>query len=94
MRTLVDLLNNEHGYARIFAEIEGFSYELSTYTPAPVGDLFERMAGFTSASDACEAARQQLCSIRQARHKRVASPRTKRTRQRPASPFSTLSTAR
>jgi len=35
MRMLIDLFDNEHGYARIFAEKEGFGYELSTYRPLP-----------------------------------------------------------
>ena len=30
MRTLVDLLSDDRGYVRIFAEAEGYGYELST----------------------------------------------------------------
>lgn len=63
MRTLIDLLNNDVGYARIFAEAEGFGYELTTYEPRPFQDLFERMSGYTSQSDALAAAQQQLASV-------------------------------
>lgn len=65
MRMLIDLLNNDHGYARIFAEREGFGYELSTYRPLPIADLFGRMTGFNSPEAACEAAQQQLASLNQ-----------------------------
>lgn len=75
MRTLVDLLDNEHGYARIFADMEGFSYELSTYRPRVIPDLFERMGGYRSMSDACAAAEQQLSSMLQAMSRRRRSSR-------------------
>jgi hypothetical protein len=65
MRTLIDLFNNESGYARIFAEREGFGYELTTYQPRTVSDLFERMSGYDSHEAAAEAARQQLASVHQ-----------------------------
>ncbi len=65
MRMLIDLLNNEHGYARIFAERDGFGYELSTYRPLPIADLFGRMSGFASQEAAFQAAEQQLASIHQ-----------------------------
>jgi hypothetical protein len=65
MRTLVELLNNDHGYARIYADMEGFSYELNTYLPKPIADLFERMSGYASVSDACEAAKDQLRAAHQ-----------------------------
>lgn len=65
MRMLIDLYNNEYGYARIFAEREGFGYELSTYHPLPIVDLFARMSGFPSPEAASEAARQQLASVQQ-----------------------------
>lgn len=65
MRMLIDLFNNEHGYARIFEEREGFGYELSTYRPLPIPDLFARMSGFASPEAACEAAQQQLASVHQ-----------------------------
>ncbi len=65
MRMLIDLFNNEHGYARIFAEREGFGYELSTYRPLPIADLFGRMSGFASPEAACEAAQRQLASVHQ-----------------------------
>jgi hypothetical protein len=78
MRTLVDLLDGEHGYVRIYAEREGFGYQLSTYSRRPFADLFEQMSGYASMSEACEAARCQLSSIQQPR-------RTgKRTRLAPA----------
>lgn len=63
MRTLVDLLHTEHGYARIFHDQEGFSYELHSYGHTPVADLFTRMLGFASAADATEAAHQTLTAI-------------------------------
>ncbi len=70
MRTLVDLLNGDRGYVRIYAERDGFGYELSTYLPRPTADLFERMSGYASIGAACEAAQYQLCSIHQARRRR------------------------
>ena len=63
MRTLVDLLHTEHGYARIFYDQEGYSYELHSYQHTPIADLFTRMLGYESATDATEAARQTLCAI-------------------------------
>jgi len=60
MRTLVNLLSDDRGYVRIFAEAEGYSYELSTYQPLPIADLFERMCGYASAVAASEAAHLQL----------------------------------
>jgi hypothetical protein len=63
MRNLVDLLSHDGGYVRIFAERNGYSYELSTYQPRPTADLFERMCGYASVDAACEAARLQLLSI-------------------------------
>jgi hypothetical protein len=65
MRTLVDLLNNDHGYARIYADREGFSYELNTYLPKPIADLFERMSGYASATEASEAAKRELMAAHQ-----------------------------
>lgn len=61
-RTLVDLLSDDRGYVRIFAELDGYSYEVCTYRPMPIPDLFERMCGYDSAIAACEAARFQLLS--------------------------------
>ncbi|WP_218042566.1 hypothetical protein [Steroidobacter gossypii] len=66
MRTLVDLLHTEHGYARIFYDQDGYSYELDSYRHTPVADLFTRMLGYASASEAAEAARQTLSSIHSA----------------------------
>ena len=65
MRTLLDLLNDERGYVRIFKELDGFAYELSTYAPPPVGDLFARMDGYDSISDVREAAQLQLSAAGQ-----------------------------
>ncbi len=79
MRTLVDLLNNEMGYARIFAEREGFGYELTTYQPRPMADLFERMSGYNSHQAAIEAAEQQLASVL-----RLPRKKTRRARAVPA----------
>ena len=67
MRTLVDLLHTEHGYARIFYDQEGYSYELHSYQHTPIADLFTRMLGYASAADATEAARQTLTAIHSAR---------------------------
>ena len=71
MRTLVDLLNDERGYVRIYAEREGFGYELSTYVPRPIADLFERMSGYASVGAACEAAQFQLSSIHPPKRRRA-----------------------
>jgi hypothetical protein len=66
VRTLIDLLNNELGYARIFADRDGYGYELTTYRPRTIADLFERMSGYPSAEVALTFAQQQLESIAQA----------------------------
>ena len=71
MRTLVDLLHTEHGYARIFFDQEGYSYELHSYQHTPMADLFTRMLGYPSAEDAGEAALQTLSSIHGARRSRI-----------------------
>jgi hypothetical protein len=63
MRTLVDLLHTEHGYARIFYDQEGYSYELHSYQLTPMADLFTRMLGYASVDDATAAARDTLTSI-------------------------------
>jgi len=63
MRTLVDLLHTEQGYARIFHDQEGYSYELHSYQHTPIADLFTRMLGYESAGDATEAARETLSAI-------------------------------
>jgi hypothetical protein len=67
MRTLVDLLHTEHGYARIFHDQEGYSYELHSYGHTPMADLFTRMLGFASAADATETARETLTAIHASR---------------------------
>jgi hypothetical protein len=63
MRTLVDLLHTEHGYARIFYDQEGYSYELHSYRLTPMADLFTRMLGYASVDDAAAAARDTLSAI-------------------------------
>lgn len=63
MRTLVDLLHTEHGYARIFYDQEGYSYELHSYQLTPMADLFTRMLGYASVADATAAARDTLSAI-------------------------------
>lgn len=83
MRTLVDLLNNEHGYARIYADAEGFGYELATYLPRPTADLFGCMNGFASLAEACVAAEQQLSSVHQVRARRRASSRRSHSHRSP-----------
>jgi hypothetical protein len=61
MRTLVDLLNDDRGYVRIYVDQGGgFGYERSTYTPAVIGDLFDRMHGYDSINHALAAAQLQL----------------------------------
>jgi hypothetical protein len=61
MRTLVDLLNDDRGYVRIFVDHGGdFGYERSTYTPAVIGDLFDRMHGYDCVNRALAAAQLQL----------------------------------
>jgi hypothetical protein len=70
MRTLLDLLNDERAYVRIFKESDGFGYELSTYAQQQVSDLFERMQGFDSIAAAREAAQFQLSAAGQVRRTR------------------------
>lgn len=67
MRTLLDLLNDERGYARIYQEQDGFGYERSSYVLEPVADLFERMNGYASIAAAREAASYQLSAAKQVR---------------------------
>ena len=85
MRTLIDLLNNELGYARIFADGEGYGYELTTYRPRTIADLFERMSGYASAEAALEAAQQQLASVQQLRS--IKRKRRSKTKRLPQAPF-------
>lgn len=87
MRTLVDLLHTEHGYARIFYDQEGYSYELHSYRLAPMADLFTRMLGYASVADATEAAREALCAIHSSRRGR--SNRRRVRGHRPAHPQAT-----
>lgn len=67
MRTLLDLLNDERSYVRIYKDLDGFGYELSTYVQPPVADLFERMNGYASIAAAREAASDQLSAAKQVR---------------------------
>ena len=71
MRTLLDLLNDERAYVRIFKESEGFGYELSTYQQQPMRDMFERMDGYDSIAAAREAAHFQLSAAGQVRRART-----------------------
>lgn len=75
MRTLLDLLNDERGYVRIYAEPDGFGYELSTYAYPTIGDLFARMNGYDSIAAAREAARLQLSAAGQVRRASRRRPR-------------------
>jgi len=83
MRTLVDLLHTEQGYARIFHDQDGFSYELHSYRHTPIVDLFTRMPGYDSADDATEAARETLSAINSSTRGRSnkGRPRGRRVRQ-------------
>jgi hypothetical protein len=80
MRTLVDLFGDERGYVRIFAERDGYGYELSTYLPRPIADLFERMSGYDSLGLACEVARFQLSSTTPVKRGRARSTRRRASR--------------
>jgi hypothetical protein len=60
MRTLVDLLNDDIGYVRIYEDQSGYSYERSTYAAPAIRDLFDQMTGYDSAASAREAASLQL----------------------------------
>jgi hypothetical protein len=62
MRTLVDVWNNDCGYARIYAERDGYSYELSPFEPRP--GSCERVSGYASIIEARKAAQDQLISSR------------------------------
>ena len=76
MRTLVDLLNTEGGYARIVYELDSYGYQLHVYQPESMPDLFERMSGYATAAEACEAAQHQLSAIGKGR--KAAKPRKRR----------------
>jgi hypothetical protein len=52
----VDLLNDESGYVRVYADRDGFGHELSMYAPRPMADL-SKMSGYWS--ELQEAARYQ-----------------------------------
>lgn len=80
MRTLVDLFGDERGYVRIFAERDGYGYELSTYLPRPIADLFERMSGYDSLGVVCEVARFQLSSTGPIKRVRARSTRRRASR--------------
>jgi len=82
MRTLVDLLHIEHGYARIFYDQEGYSYELHSYRHMLTADLFARMLGYASVDDATEAARETLSAIHAAPRGRSNKGRARARRSR------------
>ena len=63
MRTLVDLIHTESGYARIFYGPDSYGYQLYAYRPEAVEDLFARMTGFESIEEACDAARHHLAAM-------------------------------
>jgi hypothetical protein len=69
MRTLLDLLNDEPGYVRIYQGQDSFGYELSTYVQRPMADLFEQMDGYASLAAAREAAGYQLAAAKQIRRR-------------------------
>jgi len=69
MRTLVDLLNDEKGYVRIFVDQGSFGYEKSAYAPEH-NDLFDRMGGYSSMANAREAALLQLQVVQPAKRRR------------------------
>lgn len=83
MRTLVDLLHMEHGYARIFYDQDGYSYELHTYRHTPVTDLFTRMLGYASIDDATQAARDTLAALHDTPRGRSNRHRARGRRTRP-----------
>lgn len=70
MKTLVDLLNDDIGYVRIYADQAGFGYERSAYSHPVIGDLFDRMSGYASMASAREAAQMQLRAVRTAKRRR------------------------
>jgi hypothetical protein len=70
MRTLVDLLNDERGYVRVFAESDGYGYQVAHYLPRVTADLFEQMSGFPSLEAAREAARYQLSAAQPGKRRR------------------------
>ena len=77
-------MDDERGYVRIYGEPNGFGYELSTYVPQPMADLFERMNGYASVAAAREAARYQLSAAGQVKRlsrKRARRPGTRLLRQ-------------
>jgi hypothetical protein len=83
MRTLVDLLNDERGYVRIYSDHEGFGYELATYVPRPTPDLFEQMSGYTCLGDASIAARYQLSAVQQLKRRARAKKIGQKPEQKP-----------
>jgi hypothetical protein len=89
MRTLVDLLNTEDGYARIVYEQDSYGYQLHAYQPASMPDLFERMSGYTCVVDACEAAQHQLSAMgsrRKAKARNARQPGNRGSSARAARP--------
>ena len=78
IRTLVDLLNDEQGYVRIFVDQGSFGYEKSAYAPRVIGDLFDRMTVYPSISNAREAALLQLQALAPAKGRRRKKPTSQR----------------
>lgn len=70
MRTLVDLLNDEQGYVRIFVDQGSFGYEKSAYASGSNVDLFDRMGGYPSMANAREAALLQLQAVQPVKRRR------------------------
>jgi hypothetical protein len=81
MRTLLDLLNDEPGYVRIYLGQDSFGYELSMYVQRPMADLFEQMDGYASLAAAREAAGYQLAAAKQVR-RRTRKPAQRRATRR------------
>ena len=76
MRTLVELLNDDTGYVRIFVDQGSFGYEKSAYAPEH-SDLFDRMGGYTSIANAREAALLQLQVVQPTKRRRRAKKTSK-----------------
>jgi hypothetical protein len=83
-RHLVDVLDNEYGYVRVFADPEGFGYDVCAYRAHPLADLFQTMGGFATQGEALEAARRQLTTLQPRSSRRRAS--TRRASLRPSAP--------
>ena len=85
-RTLVDLLDSEHGYVRVYSTADGFGYEVLAYRERPLPDLFERMSGYATLLEASEAARRQLAVLQPAPARGRRKTGTTARRRPPAAP--------